>query len=139
MTEGRPGGRSLGDDEGLAFWEVVIGAWSGFDLIPQQQFEFLFTRFEAPLCDVPERLTVYRGQNTRKPNGLSWTLDRKVAEGFARGHRSIVNPTPVVLELEVTREQVAFVCHDREESEIVLRLIPRIGGPAKEVAQRPPP
>ena len=26
--------RRLGDGEGLAFWEVVIGSWSGFDLIP---------------------------------------------------------------------------------------------------------
>ena len=99
----------------------------------------MFARFEAPLCDVPERLTIYRGQNTRKPDGLSWTLDQKVAEEFARGHRGIFNPTPVVLKLDVTREQVAFVCHDREESEVVLRSIPRRSGLAKAVTQRAPP
>lgn len=117
--------RHLGDDDGPLFWEVVTKSWSSFDLIPHEDFEGLFARFvdSAPKCE-PTRMTVFRGQNAGAPLGLSWTLDRKVAEEFARGHRGIRNRHPVVLERVVTRDQVAFVCDDREEKEIVLLAVP---------------
>ncbi len=114
----------LSDEDGPAFWEVILSEWSGFDAIPHDDFEILFAKFPPPPCDVPEFLTVYRGQNAGSPSGLSWTLDCKVARSFANGHRNIRNPNPVVLELKVTREQVAFVCDDRDEAEVVLRAVP---------------
>lgn len=118
--------RSLGDVDGKAFWEVMVEAWLTFDLIPHKEFVRLFKRFatSAPSVDLPESMTVYRGQSADAPKGLSWTLNRAVAESFARGHRGILNRNPVVLELEVTRDQVAMFINDRDEDEVVLKSIP---------------
>lgn len=116
----------LRDDEGPLFWEVVTEVWSGFDRIPHEEFDRLFARFASsiPPCDVPETLTVYRGQDSEVEKGLSWTLSRETAQEFARGHRGIMNKYPLVHEMEVNREHVAFVCNDRDEQEIVLKEIP---------------
>lgn len=115
----------LVDADGPVFWEVVIETYPSFDLVPQEDFARLFARFAAsvPPVDLPERLTVYRGQSADEPKGLSWTRNHKVAEGFARGHRSR-NLNPVVLELEVTRDQVAMYLTDRDEETVVLKAIP---------------
>jgi hypothetical protein len=50
---------------------------------------------------------------------MSWTLDRKVAEAFARGHRVLVDD-PVVAEAVVEREAVFAVLHERQESELLI-------------------
>jgi hypothetical protein len=117
----------LPDTAGEEFWHVVTTAWSGFDRIPHRAFEEQFTRFadSRPPCTVPQRMTVYRGQGELSILGLSWTLDRTVAERFARGHRGINSIRPYVFEMEVMRDQVAFRCDDREEQEIVLRQLPK--------------
>jgi hypothetical protein len=116
------------NDDGSAFWKVVQSAWESFDRIPHESFALFFERFaeSAPSSpsDLPERMTVYRGQSGDDLKGLSWSLSRQVAENFARGHRGIPVANPVVLELGITRDQVAFVCNDREEDEVVLRSIP---------------
>lgn len=120
----------LGDGDGPAFWQVILGAWTTFDRIPHEEFAAQFARFAGaapPEPGLPERVTVYRGQDDSAPLGLSWTLSWDVAEGFARGHRNIRNPDPVVLALEVTRREVAFLAHDREEQEVVLLAIPPLG------------
>jgi hypothetical protein len=113
--------------EGKVFWEVMNFAWSCFDLIPHKEFEKAFRHFKlyAPREGIPPRVTVYRGQSKNSPLGLSWTTSRAVAESFAHGHRGAKNPNPVVYSLEVTRKQIAFLCDDREESEVVLFNIPR--------------
>jgi hypothetical protein len=61
-----------------------------------------------------------RGQNDGATVGLSWTLDKGVAEGFARGHRGIWNPSPIVITAEVYKRDVAFACAERHEAEIVV-------------------
>ena len=111
---------------GEAFWQVVTACWDGFDRIPHVDYEKLFEMFSdrVPPCDVPESLTVYRGQDADAEKGLSWTRDRKVAEAFAHGHRGLNNPNPVVLEMEVFRGDVAFTCEERDEAEVVLMRIP---------------
>ena len=113
--------------EGKAFWEVMNEAWPSFDLIPHKAFEKAFRHFKlyAPREGIPPRVTVYRGQSKDSPLGLSWTTSRAVAESFAHGHRGIRTPNPVIYSLEVTRKQIAFLCDDREESEVVLFNIPR--------------
>jgi hypothetical protein len=112
---------------GPAFWAVTRRAWSTFDRIPHPDFAAMFARFAEhapPKPRLPERVTIYRGQSATAPKGLSWTLDRSVAEGFARGHRNVRVPDPVVLEMEVTLAQVAFFTNDRKEREVVLMGIP---------------
>jgi len=69
---------------------------------------------------LPDYFTVYRGQNDGATVGLSWTLDKGVAEGFARGHRGIWNPSPIVITAEVYKRDVAFACAERHEAEIVV-------------------
>lgn len=111
---------------GKVFWRVVTACWNGFDRIPHDDYEQLFEMFSdsVPSCDVPEGLTVFRGQDADAEKGLSWTRDRKVAEAFAHGHRGLNNPNPVVLEMEVFRGDVAFTCNERDEAEVVLMRIP---------------
>ncbi len=112
---------------GRAFWSVTVRAWTTFDRIPHPEFAAVFARFAEhapPKQRLPERVTVYRGQSASAPMGLSWTRDRRVAEGFARGHRNIRVPDPVVLEMEVTPAQVAFCTNARKEREVVLMAVP---------------
>lgn len=113
---------------GKAFWAVVLREWTTFDRIPHAEFAAMFTKFAdhaPPKPDLPERVTVYRGQSASAPKGLSWTLDRAQAEAFARGRRRLHDPaTRVVLELEVTPAQVAFYTNARKEREVVLLAIP---------------
>jgi hypothetical protein len=118
--------RSLGDTAGEAFWGNLIDHWSSFDLIPHEEFSILFCRFRrySPKANLPDRVTIYRGQDDGKSLGLSWTTDWEVAKGFAEGHRGKNHPNPRILSLEVTRDKIAFLCNDREESEIVLFEIP---------------
>jgi hypothetical protein len=112
---------------GKAFWAVVLREWTTFDRIPHVEFAAMFAKFAdhaPPKPDLPERMTVYRGQSASAPKGLSWTRNKSVAEGFARGHRNIRVPDPVVLQMKVTPAQVAFYTNARKEREVVLLAIP---------------
>jgi hypothetical protein len=120
----------LPDDQVETFWSAVEQHWSGFDKLPHERFEAEFSRFRdarprSMLERIPERLEVYRGQQ-RGADGLSWTTSRAVAEGFAHGHRGMINDDPVVRSTTVLREEIAFLCNERNEEEVVLmrRLSP---------------
>jgi len=109
--------------DAAAFWRVVVAEWSHFDAIPHDLFAMLFDMFRdtAPGApELPERFTVYRGQDYDDEPGLSWTLARNVAESFARGHRWTRHPTPHVFEWDISRDQVAFFTDARNESEVVV-------------------
>jgi hypothetical protein len=122
----------LGDENdselGPVFWRLVEQEWSGFDAIDHDHYEYLFERFrpywQEPKCDfyrsLPDRFVAYRGSDNRSPPGLSWTLSRKVARSFARGHRGIRNNDPVLLGAIFDRREVALAFGDRSESEVVL-------------------
>jgi hypothetical protein len=75
----------------------------------------------APVpADLPDKLRVFRGCSRERVLGVAWTTDRQVAEGFARGHRGIPVPDPVVASGVIDRRQVFMTFDDRSESEIVL-------------------
>lgn len=120
--------KSLDFEQGSDFWRVVAEIWPSCDAIPHSSFEELFGYFldYAPECNLPPRITIYRGQDADTPLGLAWTTNREVAEGFAFGHRGKNNPKPTIFSIEVRREAVAFVATDREEDEIVLLSIPTV-------------
>lgn len=110
---------------GAAFWQATVREWSGFDRVDHRRFAQLFRRFgssrPASLVEhLPEQIRIYRGQDAGDGLGLAWTTDRRVAEGFAAGHRGIQHDDPFVYEITVAREEVAFCCDDRDEAEIVL-------------------
>lgn len=74
-------------------------------------------KFRSTLSSV---VTVYRGCSRDRVNGLAWTTDRAIAEGFAKGHRSIPVPNAVIAQAMIPKEEILFVCVDRDEKEVVL-------------------
>jgi hypothetical protein len=69
---------------------------------------------------LPAQVTVFRGCTRPRLRGLAWTTDRAVAEGFARGHRGICVPEPVIASAIIPKEHIFFVSDDRNEKEIIL-------------------
>lgn len=115
------------------FWPFIMSAWCGFDLIPHEDYANLFDAHRARWSpdfmaddnlsmygDLPETITIYRGQDRDHPIGLSWTLNLEVARFFSRGHRGMWNEHPAVLTGKVRKDDVALVCNDRDEQEIVV-------------------
>ena len=70
---------------------------------------------------LPEKLTIYRGCTKGRQDGICWTADRSVAEGFAEGHRGIKNAQPMVYEETINKFDAFFAFNDRREQEIVWR------------------
>ena len=69
---------------------------------------------------LPEELLVYRGCEEGRENGLSWTLDKTVAEVFAQGHRARSLAKPQIYEKTIRKSQdVFFATNLREEQEVV--------------------
>jgi hypothetical protein len=119
--------------EAELFWRNFHTQWSTFDSIPHEDFEalmiehrdewlpeFMSPESAAAYAELPESFVAYRGQSADDPAGLSWTLNRVVAEGFARGHRMIPVKNPIVIEATISKAAVAGVFLDRNESEIVI-------------------
>ncbi|WP_224000733.1 hypothetical protein [Aureimonas sp. SA4125] len=71
-------------------------------------------------------ITIHRGCARRRVRGVSWTLDRNVAEGFARGHRAIRNLHPVIASTRVPRAIVLAAFTERGEAEVLIdpRFLP---------------
>lgn len=116
---------SLTARQGEAFWTALKDAWPGFDAIDYPRYCRLFKRFKASrpalfVDHLPEQITIFRGQDASSEIGLAWTTDPAVAEGFSEGHRGIYHDDPVVYQITVGRDDVAFTFDDRDESEIVL-------------------
>jgi hypothetical protein len=113
-------------------WRLIHAEWNSFDAIPHKQFAIIFREhrsewrpnFLSPkdrafYDSLPARFQAYRGQDVSQPVGLSWTLDRDVAAAFARGHRGIFNPNPVILRSSISKRSVAGAYTGRNEREIV--------------------
>jgi hypothetical protein len=117
------------------FWPVVIENWCNCDLINVESY--LWLRVLAKYkCDadpmqymepetrvhydsLPEKLTIYRGGDRPFIDGLSWTLNRQVAEGFARGFRLMNNRNPVIATAQVSKRNIFFATSHRDEAEVV--------------------
>lgn len=120
------------------FWVALHRAWPSFDAIPHSDFAEMFQHLRRDWCleymaaadrafygNLPDRFTAYPGQCASKPLGLSWTLDRRVAYDFARGHRGILNKHPVVVAARIRKTQIAGAYVDRCEAEVVTFKPPR--------------
>lgn len=71
----------------------------------------------AELAAMPERLTVYRGCSVKDHSGFSWTLERSVAEWFARRFKR--EEGMVVLTATVDRGDVIAYLTGRNEAEVI--------------------
>jgi hypothetical protein len=68
---------------------------------------------------LPPIIAVYRGCQRGRERGLSWTTERAVAEGFAKGKRCI-NADPTLVSAQIPKQHIFAVFLIREESEIIL-------------------
>ncbi|WP_377512833.1 hypothetical protein [Octadecabacter sp. R77987] len=75
---------------------------------------------KAWMSSLGHRFTVYRGCDESRVDGVSWTTDRNVAESFAFGHRSIRNPSPVIVSAECHKCNVLLAVNDRDEFEVIV-------------------
>lgn len=73
-----------------------------------------YPRFKA----LPNKLKIYRGISgfIRRRTGYSWTLDKKIAEWFARRYEG-----GKLYEAVVYKDNIAWVDTSREENEVVVR------------------
>jgi hypothetical protein len=76
---------------------------------------------------LPRHLKVYRGCEIFGWHGLSWTLDKQVAVGFAKGHRGIKLNNPQIHSTIIEKSQVFFATNERQEQEIVWDPFSHIG------------
>lgn len=119
----------------LTLDEVLVdlpGLWSGSD--PDDTDPRFLSLWRAAWMKNHERyvrdgeplprshnITVYRGQMPNDPVGIAWSLDRDVAERFARGAGMRVSNMPgVVYVATIDRRKVLGYLTGRKESEVVL-------------------
>lgn len=121
------------DQPAAIVWPVFLRAWPICDATRYQRRDLLrllrslssardfFDADGATFFDrLPDPVTIYRGCSRPRVRGVSWTTDRDVAAGFARGHRGIRVPDSVVAQAAVPKEAVFAVFTDRNESEVLV-------------------
>ena len=114
------------------FWPVFLTNWPRCDntwafncVMPQalrrpgSAIEFLDAVDRAFFESLSDEVTVYRGCYSKSVNGISWTTDLRVAEGFAHGHRGIRVPDPVIAEGKISKSDIFAVFCGRQESEVL--------------------
>jgi hypothetical protein len=110
----------------LAGWDYCDATWDLQDFllrvlrIKSPARPFLPPEQQALLDNLPDQVQVFRGCSRDRVCGVSWTTSRKVAEGFARGHRFIKVPDPVVVMATVNKRGIFLVNHARSEDEVIL-------------------
>lgn len=118
------------------FWPAMLSLWSGCDDTWSDRITLLrFLRANIrllkphPFMDrahqeafaaLPEQVQVFRGCSLRRIRGVSWTTERDIAEGFARGHRGIPVPDAVVASPVAHKHAIFAFFTDREESDVLL-------------------
>lgn len=102
------------DDTDPRFVALWLEAWERNGRRPVQ---------DEPSSKLPrgKRITVYRGQLAGAPVGLSWSLDRAIAEKFARGAWARL---PVgggeIIEMRALRSNVLAYLTGRGEQEVII-------------------
>lgn len=78
------------------------------------------------LKNLPDKVTIYRGmtveESTKEHQGVSWTLDKKVAEFFAYQYirnQSTAKKPKTVVEKVIDKSEIIAVFLGREEQEII--------------------
>jgi len=113
--------RYLGD-----VWGDSENIWQNFEIWLElfqecrtQTTQFMDKTEQAGFKKLPEVLTIYRGYLPRKNrDGLSWTLDRSVADWFARRY----GQKGKVAKRVVRKSDVFAYITGRKEEEIVIRV-----------------
>jgi hypothetical protein len=117
------------------FWPVFLEWWPMCDCAwdwnawlvkilrrvgPCRDLDYMYADGGEFFCDLPGTITVYRGASRSRIKGaISWTTDIAVARNFARGHRGIAVPDPVVAIGVIDKSKIFLATDDRRESEIL--------------------
>jgi hypothetical protein len=117
------------------FWRIFLEVWSVCDntwksrqpllhRLQNASAELSAIPYFSDACraffhSLPADVTVYRGCSKQRINGLSWSIDPVVAQGFARGHRGIPVPEPVLVTALAKKNQIFAVTNDRQEYEVI--------------------
>jgi hypothetical protein len=125
------------------FWPTFFETWPMCDatgqfnnallkLLRQQKIQgnewlkYVSPHIQKLYKTLPDVLTIYRGcvgptiEYSGTVRRISWTLDRKIAEGFGRGHRSIKLPNPVVAEANYPKAEILALNLKRREREVLI-------------------
>lgn len=113
------------------FWPVFCDLWSLCDdtwylqpyLIRALRYlaPAILSEDEQKIFDaLPERVRVYRGCSRERVKGVSWTSDRHCAVNFARGHRRIPVPDPVIASGMIAKSNIFMTNNGRNEDEVLL-------------------
>lgn len=121
------------ETSGAVFWAVVCEVWCSSDNTWNHEAQLHFamviharTRHRyvpaemLPPDDWPKFVKVWRGCSRERVLSVAWTLDKEVAEEFARGRRGIVVSDAVLASAEIHKSAIYFVENEREEQEVVL-------------------
>ena len=119
----------LADDE---YWELLSEIWLASDNVWQnlEDWKVLLTSKRShreAMMDVGEQaflsnlkytVTIYRGcKKDLNEGGLSWTLDRSIAESYAER----IGEGGIVLQRKINKPEIVAYLDGREESEIIKR------------------
>lgn len=122
---------------GEEFWRAFHLAWTSADatwscrdqLLERLEQERDFSEAcewlpdaesRAFFASLPPWLKVYRGCEMDRVMGLAWTTERRVALEFARGHRGMETPNPIIASASVAKSDIFAAHADRQEFEIVV-------------------
>ena len=109
------------------FWKTVAWWWISCDATwPYRRKALRLMRVHVTFApaqlrgSLDDEWTVYRGCSRDRIRGIAWTLDRRVAESFAHGHRLIRARDPVIASARIKRASVFIFPRGRREREVVL-------------------
>lgn len=120
----------LEDDE---YWKLLSDIWTDTENMWQnldewveclnedregQTENFMDETERKTLASLPEKVRIFRGTLEGNAPGLSWTLDRKRAEWFAR--RLARGNKPVLISAWVRRDDIIAYLSARNEDEIII-------------------
>jgi hypothetical protein len=119
------------------YWRELASAYvlQNYKKIPYKTYYKIFTSERAFreklmseeeiqfLAQLPETLTIYRGgslaEHKSKKYGISWSLDKKIAEQFADVKRIRDKKEMMVIEKQINKADVIAYFKGRQEEEII--------------------
>jgi hypothetical protein len=118
------------------FWPIFLSEWTSCDAAWRWQQKLIPILRRVRPCpreiylehakdngqfwsSLPDDLTLYRGCSRAHVNAISWTTNRSIAEGFAKGHRFIPVPDAAIATATIRKADIFAATDDRKESEII--------------------
>lgn len=115
-------------------WPLFLEHWSGCDdtyfwrslvrkildraAAERSPLEYYDYRTRERMAGLPKLVPVWRGCTKGREAGLSWTLNRKVAQQFAYGLRHR-NPQPTLMRARIRKNRILALFLDRQEQEVL--------------------